>query len=167
MSKGIAVVLACLLVAGSAGCSDGLGGLSASSQGEYTIWLMGTAGDQHIGTSKHLLESVRTHTSWSDIFLVHSDNHSDIYRGHYKSPSAAQGDLEAAHNFVAQATGMKPFQRARVVAMAAKPTGPAEWNIQASKGHYTVLVADYYDVPEARYVGRMQFAVARCKELRE
>jgi len=167
MSKGIAVMLACLLVAGLAGCSGGLGGPSALSRGEYTIWLMGTTGGQHIANSKELLESVRSHTGWKDVFLVHGDNHSDIYRGQYHSPTAAEGDLETARNFVAQATGMKPFQRARVVALVPKDVGPPEWNIQASKGYYTVLVADYYDVPKADYVGRQKFAVERCKELRE
>ena len=165
MNRGVGIVLALLLAAGAAGCSGGLGG--GFSRDEYTIWLMGTAGEQHIPNSKHLLESVRSHTGWADVFLIHADNHSDIYRGRYPSAAAAEKDLQTARDFVAQTTGMKPFQRARVIAMVARPAGPPEWNIQASKGYYTVLVSDYYDVPKADYVGRMEFAVQRCKELRE
>lgn len=165
MSRGVGIVLAVLLVAGAGGCSSGGRGLSPS-QGEYTIWLMGTTGNDHIPNSRALLESVRTHTGWKDVFLIHADNHSDIYRGQYHSAGAAEKDLQAARSVVGH-QGAKPFERARVVALVPKDVGPPEWNIQASKGYYTVLVSDYYDVPKADYVGRQKFAVERCKELRE
>ena len=157
--------------AGLAGCGGGSGGGDllglTSPKGDYSILLMGFTGETHVTASEQILESIRTHTGWNNVFLVHKDNYSEIYWGRYRTPGAADKDLQAARNYVAQRTGLRPFQRARIVSATGGQVGPPEWDIRNSKGHYTVLVADYYDVPEADYVGRRKFAVDRCKELRD
>jgi hypothetical protein len=45
--------------------------------------------------------------------------------------------------------------------------GPAAWNLRNVKAPYTYLVATFSDMPERNYVGRKQFAVNYCKQLRD
>jgi len=89
-----------------------------------------------------------------------------IYWGKYSTIEKAQPNLRTAKAFRSK-IGLRPFTQAIIIPLEGKPVGPPEWDIMTTKGVYTVMVADFYDVPEARYVGRKKFAVQYCTQLRD
>ncbi len=123
----------------------------------------------HIQQAKYYKQATEKHAGWDHMFIIHKQDHSLLYWGKYSTVEAASDNLKKAKEYVTPA-GVKVFAKAIVVPLpGAKDPGPDEWNLDRvpEKYRYTVLRAAFYDVPEADYVGRKQFAVDYCRQLRE
>ena len=156
------------------GCADGdglgggLGGLlgrRADDSGDrYSILLMRVKGPKHIEQAKYFEQKTREQARWKDVYVVHKDKHSLLFRGNYTSVKQAEKYLKQAKDF-RSAADMKPFGQAMTVPMPGKPIGPPEWNIENVKCHYTVLIATFNDTDKA--IGRKKAAVETCRWLRD
>jgi hypothetical protein len=154
------------------GCEDGLGGgilppasAPAPDNANVTILLFLVRGPNHTADAEAYKNTVAKETGWRDLFLVHEAEWSELYRGRYLSASQAQRDLKASQTW-RDSQGATPFARALVMPLPAKDVGPPEWNLLRTSGMFTVTVAEFYDVPESSYVGRRDFAVQYCRQLR-
>lgn len=155
------------------GCSEGqtggllpLGNEPPPDNASFTILLCLVPGPNHVADAEAYKNTVAKATGWRDVYLVHESEWSKLYRGRYLSPHQAQGDLEQAQAW-RDSRGLLPFARALVMPLPApKQVGPPEWSLLRTSGVFTVTVAEFYDVPEASYVGRKDFAVQCCRELR-
>jgi hypothetical protein len=138
-----------------------------TAAGTYTVLLNVHSNPQtHFRESKLWKERLEESTNWSDLFVVHEGGHSQLYWGKYPSIAKARENLQKAKEYTTPA-GEKVFRKAMIVSMPGEEVGPKEWNLENSGAAYTVLVAVFYDEPHADYVGRKQFAVAYCRQLRE
>jgi hypothetical protein len=131
----------------------------------YTILLSVFRGENHMAEARNTKVTVEKSSSWNDLFVVHKAGWSELYRGRYVSMEDAQGDLKKTKAW-RDALGDQPFAHAMVMALPGKEVGPPEWNLLRTGGVFTVAVAEFYDVPEASYVGRKDFAVRCCREFR-
>lgn len=122
----------------------------------------------HVNQAKRYKDATEKDAGWKHLFIVHKDDHSLLYWGKYRMVQDAQPNLKTAKAYRAPA-GVNIYGQAIVVPLPGHDVGPAEWNVAAIQPRYlfTVLCAVFYDVPEANYVGRKQFAVDYCKQLRE
>jgi hypothetical protein len=139
-----------------------------AKDGSYTVLLAvcrSPAG--HVNQAKHYKFYTEKHAGWKHLFILHKENHSLLYWGKYKTVEAAQPNLKTAKAYMTPAS-IRVYNRAIVVPLPGKEIGPPEWKLTATPDKYvfTVLRATFYDVPEADYVGRRQFAVDYCKQLR-
>ncbi len=100
------------------------------------------------------------------IFIVNKTDHSALYWGKYRTPKAAQANLKLAKSYRTSA-GIPLFAKSIIMPLPGKQIGPGEWNLANATGKHTVIVAVFYNVPEADYVGRKRFAVQYCKQLRD
>lgn len=165
-------VLLTIAAAGMAGCGPKI------SQGDdaYTILLKSFTGPGHVTQSKRYKENTEGIAGWKGLYVVHRDQHSDLCWGKYPSIEAAQPDLKKAKALRSD-LNLPVYQRPMVIHVPGKHVGPLKWDISAAaeKGaYYTVLIATFYNVPEAtigrshkRYVGRKKFAVDLCRKLRK
>jgi hypothetical protein len=169
----IACVGLAMVAAGLCGCSDvqsggllppvgdGRGGGDAA----YSILLQIVPGEDHVKNAATLKNEVAAASGWGDVFVVHKAGWSELYHGHYVSMAQAQSDLKKTKAW-RNAAGAQPFAQAMIMALPGKETGPPEWGLLRTSGTFTVVVAEFYDVPEASYVGRKDFAVRCCREFR-
>ncbi len=141
--------------------SPGLSNENAS----YTILLCIFRGENHMAEARNTKSTLERTTSWHDLFVVHKVGWSELYRGKYMSMEEAQGDLKKVKAW-RDSLGAQPFTMAMVMALPGKEVGPPEWNLLRTTGVFTMVVAEFYDVPEASYVGRKDFAVRCCREFR-
>jgi len=171
----IAKSLRYLLPAAMAGLLAGCDAVALNTSGilavgqeddAFTILLMTLPGEGHVELAKRYEKETRDFTGWKNVFVLHKADRSDLYWGKYRSIEEAQKNLKTAKAYISP-IGMRPFTKALTVPLPGKQVGPPEWNIENVKGPYTVLIADFYDIPEAGYVGRKQFAVDYCQKLRE
>lgn len=140
---------------------------SSGMEDEYTIMLDAFQGKEHIQQAQHYKAQTEQQAGWSEVFVVTKANCSELYWGKYKSIKAAQPNLKRAHNWATK-YGHKPYVKALVMKLPGRDFGPPEFNLaNTTGGVYTVLVATFYDVPEANYTGRRGFAVEYCKQLRQ
>jgi len=170
-----ALMLASVLVsaAGLAGCdkaklsSGGLSGqVAADKDAGYTILLYVVSSADHQARSLSYKDQTERQTGWPGMFVVHKDTHSELYWGKYVTGTKAAGDLLQAKRYRTPA-GIAPYAQAIIVPLPGSQPGPPEWNLRNAKGAYTVVIATFYDVPEAKYFGRKKNAIAYCKQLRE
>jgi hypothetical protein len=131
----------------------------------YTILLCVTRGENHMAEARNIKGVVERSLSWNEVFVVNKAGWSEVYRGRYVSMEEAQGDLKKARTW-RDSLGAQPFAQAMVMALPGKEVGPPEWNLLRTTGVFTVVVAEFYDVPESSYVGRKDFAVRCCREFR-
>lgn len=157
---------------GVCGCLDeqpggtvSLGSRTQADQANLTILLCLVPGPNHAADAEAYKDTVAKATGWQDLYVVHQAEWSELYRGRYLSMQQAQRDLKRAKAW-RDSRGLLPFAQALVMPLPAKQVGPPEWNLQRTSGVFTVAVAEFYDVPEASYVGRRDFAVQCCRELR-
>lgn len=156
------------------GCSNGDGsggglaellGRKADDSGDrYSILLMTVKGPKHIADAKYFEEKTKDQARWKDVYLVHKDKHSLLFRGNYTSIKQAEKYLKQAKDFRSR-VGMQPFAQAMTVPLPGKPLGPPEWNIENVQCHYTVLIATFRDTDKV--VGRKKAAVETCRWLRK
>jgi len=140
-----------------------------AKEGTYTILLAvcrSPAG--HVNQAKHYKFYTEKHAGWKHMFILHKENHSLLYWGKYKTTKAAQPNLKKAKAYKTP-TGIKVYSKAIVVPVPGKQVGPPEWRLTdtPSKYVFTILRATFHDVPEADYIGRRQFAVDYCEQLRK
>ena len=176
-----AIAAGCLFAAALAGCQQGADGTwqpavpawnpfeEAPQPGadQYAVLLVSLRDPvPHVEMAKRHKEGLAKYAKWDDVYIVHKEGHSDVYRGRYRSIEAAQGHLKAAKRYISP-NGTRPYASAIVVPLPGKNPGPAEWDLSTAPGAYSVVIAIFYDVPEAKYFGRKKFAVDYCRQLRE
>jgi hypothetical protein len=140
-----------------------------AKEGNFTILLFicRGAGMSHIEEAKLYKANTEKYAGWEHLFIVHKEDHSLLFWGRYASIKDAQPNLKKAKGYLTPAK-IKVY-KAIVVPMPGKEdAGPPEWNLDNTDPNYayTVLVAEFHDVPEDDYVGRRDFAVQYCKQLR-
>ena len=170
------VVAAATAVFALAGCGNGgwqgwkPGSKTAESEtgarGRYTILLYADGEPGHMARMQHYKQAAQEDTGWGDLRVVHKQAGSELFRGTYPSTEAAQDDLKKAKQYVAPA-GVNVFAQAMIVPLPGQHVGPSEWDLTNACGAYSVAIAVFYDVPKADYVGRKQFAVDYCTQLRQ
>jgi len=141
-----------------------------AKEGNYTILLYICRGPgSHIAQAKRYKANTEKYAGWKHLFIVHREDHSLLFWGKYASLADAQPNLKKAKKYLTPAK-VKIFTKAIVVPLPGKKiVGPPEWNLDNTdpKYVYTVLVAEFHNVPEADYVGREKFAVELCKQFRK
>jgi hypothetical protein len=155
-------MLAGLLVLAAGGC----GGPEAGGGDRFGILLFTFDQPGHPGQAEYNRQATQKLTGWKDLYVVSAASNSRLFWGHYASPEAAGADLARAKAFRTP-QGQALFAGALVAPLPAPPVGPPEWDAVRAPGVYTVLVAVFYDEPDANYVGRQQFAVDYCRQLRQ
>jgi hypothetical protein len=176
--KTMIAVLLLAATAWGADSGDFLGGLfgpkhdtsGGAKEGNFTILLFicRGAGMSHIEEAKLYKANTEKFAGWEHLFIVHKEDHSLLFWGRYASIKDAQPNLKKAKEYLAPAK-IKVYTKAIVVPLPGKEdVGPPEWNLDNTDPNYayTVLVAEFHDVPEQDYVGRRDFAVQYCKQLR-
>ncbi len=131
----------------------------------YTILLAAVSGPIHVDTVRDMKQDVEARTEWDDLFVLHEDGMSYLYKGEYVSINGARWDLRKVHRFKIEK--IKPFERAMTVALPSTLIGPPEYDLTRARGTYTLVVAKFYDVPKQGYIGRQRYAIDHCKNLRE
>ena len=149
-----------------------------AEKGNYTILLYVCRGPgSHIAQAKRYKANTEKYAGWKYLFIVHKEDHSLLFWGKYAKLKDAQPNLKTAKAYLTPAK-VKVFTKAIVVPLPGKErVGPPEWDLDKTdpKYVYTVLVAEFHDVPDAvdergksaPYVGREKFAVDLCKQLRQ
>ncbi|HUT00891.1 MAG TPA: hypothetical protein VM031_00440 [Phycisphaerae bacterium] len=155
------------LLAGLFGPSPSSGG---AKDGNYTILLSVCRGPgSHVKQAKYYKEATERHAGWKHLFIVHREHHSLLYWGKYKTMKDAQPNLKKAKVYRTPAK-LPVYAKAILVPIPGKEDpGPAEWKLTNTPPEYvySVLVAEFYDVVEAGYMGRRKFAVDYCRQLRQ
>ncbi|MCE5277628.1 MAG: hypothetical protein ABFD92_01870 [Planctomycetaceae bacterium] len=145
---------------------------------EVTIVLGAVRGAEHSRQAAQWRDEIERETGWKNVFVVDQEGFSQMCWSKYPSIEAARSDLKKAKEYVRSdgTNTWKPFISAAIQVLPGKPVGPPEWDLTQQKDLYvyTVEVGVFYDMPERtiegtnqKYVGRKQFAVDFCKELRD
>jgi len=149
------------------GCSQqALSLAGGSGQANYTILLYVVGSQTHNQDAETYKKIVEDSAGWKDLYIVHKAGWSELYRGRYATQAAAERDLAKARAYRSP-VGAQPFVRAMIMPLPGENVGPPEWNMTRTHGLFTVVVAEFYDVPESGYVGRENFAVECCRMFRE
>lgn len=183
-AAGLAALLGCAGCPGGGGVPPWMGGgasgggpaspnpLAGLLGGEdnYSVLLKVFRGGevgQQIAEAKRYKEQTEKHAGWRGLFVVHRDGQSLLYWGGYRTMAAAEGNRGKARAYVTPA-GVRVYAGAMIVPMPGKEAERPEWRLQDVGREYvfTVLLAIFYDVPEAEYVGRREFALRYCEQLR-
>ena len=142
-----------------------------AKEGNFTILLYICRGDgmPHTEQAKLYKANTEKYAKWDNLFIVHKEDHSLLFWGKYARLDDAQPNLKKAKEYLTPAK-IKVYAKAIIVPLPGKEdVGPPEWNLDNTDPNYayTVLVAEFHDVPEEDYVGRRDFAVLYCKQLRD
>lgn len=174
-SGGLATwLLLALLTASMAGCHRGMSMSksetpappAAQNKEHYTILLETFVREGHAQEAERYRIETAKHTGWQGLYVVDKKDHSELYWGKYRTLKEAEKNLALAKAFTAPVGGYKLYVKAIVVPLEDPDVGSPEYNLANAQGYYTVLVAVFYDVPEASYFGRKQNAVEYCQQLR-
>ena len=172
MRYGLAALLAQAAVLGIlsvGGCQNApLGASAGGFDATYTctILLYVHNGEGHAQQAEEYKHNTQQHTGWKDVYVVNHPGYSELCRGRYPSAEAAAADLKQAKNYRTP-VGVQVFAQAIVMPLTEQAAGPTPYNLADSKGAFTVVVAEFYDVPGAGYVGRKKFAEQYCRQLRD
>jgi len=133
----------------------------------FGIFLAAFTGPTHRQQAQAYLSAVRRQTGWPELYVETDDRTSRVFRGEYPTYIAAEDDLRRVKAF-RDAAGRPLFRGAIIMPLKPRPYGPPEWDLRNCAGPYSVLVAVFYNVPEANppYMGREKFAVDYCRQLR-
>ena len=141
-----------------------------AEDGAFTILLtICNSPSGHAEQAKYYKQATEKHAGWKYLFVVHKEDHSELYWGKYKTREDAEPNLKKAREYTTPAN-VQVFATAVVMPVPGKDDiGPPEWRLDTTpdKYVYTVMLAEFYDVPQANYVGRRKFAVEYCQQLRE
>jgi len=134
---------------------------------EFSILLASFSGPDHRNQVRQYKTFCERMTGWSDLWVRDEEEGSELLWGQYGSPEEARSNLKRAKEFRSNA-GQPIFAGAVVVPIAGESIGPPEWDLAGADGTYSVMVAVFYNVPEANppYIGRKKFAVQYCRQLR-
>lgn len=150
------------------GKTDELIGTTAENYSILLRVFRNTTEAGHMAESRRWKEETEKHAGWKDLFLVHKEDHSLLYWGRYRRMQDAEGDLKKAKTYLSPSK-MKVYPGAILMPMPGKEAEQPEFRLDRApkEAVFTVLLAIFFDVPEAEYVGRKQFAVDYCRQLRE
>ncbi len=142
------------------------GKISAGKGMKYTVLLYSFGGSRHIEESRYYKDNTEKHARWRGLYIVHTDTHSRLFWGQYRTMASARSRRDRARKWKT-AAGQQPYQGAIIMDIPGRQVGPAQWDLTNADGAYSVVVAVFYDVPEMNYAGRKEFAVKYCRQLRE
>lgn len=148
--------------------TSGLSGKPAEDEEQLTILLYVLSGPDHVRQAKRYLQQTQQHTGWDDVYVVHKQDHSELYRGHYRV-----GDMDSAQRDMMQAkkwrspAGVPLFAQAIIKRLPGKDLGPPEFRTDKAQGFWTVLVGVYFANPDIDFYARKQAAVDHCVQLRK
>jgi hypothetical protein len=133
---------------------------------QYTILLSEvTHPTHHAQIAKNMMRKTEEDAGWQDMFIIHEAGVSRLYRGKYATLNQAERPLDKARRFTVEDHIIYPG--ATIVPLPGEKVGPPELDAANATGLYTVVVARFYDVPEAGYTGRRRLAVDYCQQLRD
>jgi hypothetical protein len=135
----------------------------------YTILLCPAFdGSDHVRLAAEAKRKTEAATKWSGVYVVHEDVSSCLYMGRYASPEEAQADLKKAHQWRTN-DGTQSFRLALVTKRPGERVGPPEWDLAnaVDPNGYTVVIAEFYNVPQGGFTARKELAVENCKLLRQ
>ena len=130
----------------------------------FTILLQIFSGLDHAQKADHWKQATEQDARWGNMYIVQKDDHSELYRGRYRSIRDAQNNLKAAQSY--QAPAGRPYETAMVIPLPQANIGPPELDVRNAKGVYTVMVVMFQDSPPDNYFDRRQDAVAYAQRLR-
>lgn len=122
----------------------------------------------HVQDANYYQKVLTEKVGWRGVFVIHKAGHSEVFRGRYRTPKAAEANLKTAKKY-RTANNIALFAKAIIVPLPGKNVGPAKWNLNnvGESAYYSLLVAIFRNDPERNYVGRRQFAVDYCRRLRK
>jgi hypothetical protein len=148
--------------------SPGDTSLTANSE-SYTILLCPPfRGSDHVRNAKAGEKAVKDATGWSGVYLVHEEQDSSLYFGHYLTAKKAGAELLKVRAWK-MTNGSLPFSLAIVTRLAGSDIGPRQWDLSGAKDPnwaYTLVIAEFHNVPEEDYLSRKEDAVTYCRNLR-
>jgi len=143
----------------------------------YTVLLYTFTGPEHIAQSRYYKANTVQQAGWDadDLFILHQAHMSRLFWGRCRTYQQAQRLAERAQAYTPpRAPGMHPYEGATVMEIPGYQVGPPQWDLRNVSAAYTVLVGVYWNDPDAvikgtnrPYIGRQEFAVTHCQELRE
>ncbi|HDZ20858.1 hypothetical protein LCGC14_0125090 [marine sediment metagenome] len=156
-----------ILVGAILAAAAGAVGCGPDGEPHYTILLaVISEPDTHVQIAKKFKAYTEEQTGWQDVYIVHEHGISRMYRGQYVTRSQAEGHLKRSHN-VKASDGMSLFPGATIMNLPGKQIGRPEYDLSRTTRTWTVVVAHFFNVPKARYVGREKFAADYCQQLRD
>lgn len=149
-------------------------GTSSSSSipkdARFTVFCGTFSGAQHAQQAKAMKEQLVAKSGMRDWYTVQGEGQTTLYYGYYrevneqidaKEGTRAQGDRKRIAAMTG-ANGGRLFNGVLLVALdEADPSSPAEWNLENSKGAWTLQIAVYKDHPQ-----RKQYAVDAVRTAR-
>ncbi|MCD4823848.1 MAG: hypothetical protein K8S55_04525 [Phycisphaerae bacterium] len=164
------VVVVGLAASGCEEINHGGSSLGGNPKGNYSILLyLHKNPDLHIKNADDHLKQAKEATNWDDLFVIHEENHSGLYWGHFSTKANAQRRVDRARAFKTK-VGAAVFGKAMAIRLPDKdPKGPEEWKLANApkNAYYTVVVAVFFDIPSQDYFGRKRRAVELCGKLRQ
>lgn len=166
------LVLTLLAVAAGNGCRSGVKPTVFSSPAQqnpperFTILLYVLRSADHTSRIQSFKRQTELDAGWRGLYVKNKTGHSELYLGKYATPAEAADDLKKAKKYRTP-LDVAVYAQAMVIPLPGTDPGPPEWNLLNANGFYTIIVAVFYDQPEANYFGRKEYAVAYCKQLRE
>ena len=166
-----AMLIVAGLTAGLIGCNGSGSSLSgtgtrASQEARYTLLLKTFTQASHLQDASHYKLNTEKHAGWNGLYIETDDDRSVLYWGKYATVEDAKKNLKTAQEYTAP-FGAKVYSLAMLIPIKKDVQAPPQWDLRIAPGVYTVLVAEFYDVPDRDYYGRKQFAVEYCRQLRE
>ena len=145
-------------------------GPSIPKDARFTVFCGTFAGPNHIQQAKAMRQQLAQSTGMRDWYTVQGEGQTTLYYGYYREVSEqadpkegkrAQGDRKRIAGMTSS-NGGRMFHSVLLVALdEADPSSPAEWDLQNSKGHWSVQIAVYKDHPQ-----RKQYAVDAVRTAR-
>lgn len=176
--KTVLVLLPGLLGLLLAGCDrPGTSGLGSSAElnlgkGQYTIMLDTQFGPSSFAKMQTYRQILLKNTGWpeSDLLLVHNEEEetATLYYGTFDSFDRAVDRLVELRK-IKTPIGKEPFANdlVQVVPAPGSQMGPKDWDLENTRGTYTLCVGKWYNMPEKDFYLRREYAILHCKELRE
>jgi hypothetical protein len=136
-----------------------------SSDATYTVMMRVFTEPNHSAEAARWRDRLSEALGWKGLTVVSQTDYSVLYWGQFSSPAAAQDTLDQAKAYRTH-RGDALFTTAMITVLPGSDPGQAAWDLASSTGAYSLLVADFENVPDQGYVGRIEDAVAYCRELR-
>jgi hypothetical protein len=151
--------------------TDGRDPSAAANDAQWTLYCRAIAGPDHVARSSAIKEDLVKNTPLKDWYVLHEEDQSVIYYGHYQSTSDPKDPKESARAQAdrKQVSELKDQQGNKIFAAclfepidSPDPISRSEWDLRNAKGFWSVEVGVYKDDPR-----RKQAAVDSVKALRE
>ncbi len=131
----------------------------------YSVLLRVFTEPDHPAVAARWRDSLVSNLGWKELSVVMRGDFSMLYWGQFSSMDSANRQLAKAKAYRNQ-KNVAIFSTAAVTVLPGSDTEQAEWDLSKCPGKYSLLVADFQDVPQEGYVERLEDAVAYCRELR-